>query len=97
MGRVHGPGAEVADEEVLTRTKISPTLAGGGVEESVKDCSRLRALPALAHEILDLAKALRPLPEIEISRVAENAAQYSPHAEWDNDVQRFRDLMKRNT
>jgi hypothetical protein len=97
LGRVHGPGAEVADEEVLTRIKISPTLAGGGEEESVKAYTRFGVLPSLSHDIGDASKAERPLPQITINRIAEKAANYSPHAEWDNDVQRFRDLMERST
>ena len=63
----------------------------------MKDCSLHRALSALTHDVLDLAVALRPLPPIQLDRVAENEAKYSPHAEWDDQVQRFRDLMERST
>lgn len=63
----------------------------------MKDCSTLRQFPALTHDTLGDSLAERPLPEATINRIAENEAKYSPHDKWDDQVQRFRDLMERST
>jgi len=63
----------------------------------MKDCSLSRQLPALTHDALADSVAERPLPEVAIERIAESAAHYSPHDKWDDQVQRFRDLMERST
>ena len=60
----------------------------------MKDCSLSRQLPALTHDALADSVAERPLPEVTISRIAENAAHYLPTSEWERDVMELNALLE---
>ena len=87
MERVH-ERAEGEGEEVKPQ-RSRPPNRGAATEDAMKDCSKMREFAKS-----DEDKAERPKQAVELDRVAEQAARYTPHASWENEINSLYELLE---